>query len=162
MGIAILSWLLAIPLLGLATGLRSMTPMAVLCWYANLGYLPVDATWASWTTRLSVAIGLTVLAIGEIVADKFPWVPDRVSPGPLIWRLLLGGLAGSIAATSLNGAGIEGVLLGVVGAAVGAFGGFMVRRDLSEKFMCHDWQIAVGEDLLAVICSIYAMHVLTA
>jgi len=38
--IAILSWLLAIPLLGVTTGLRAMTPMAVLCWFAYLGYLP--------------------------------------------------------------------------------------------------------------------------
>src|SRR6185312_11380030 len=52
MAIAMMSWLLAIPLLGFTTGLRSLTPMAVLCWYAYLEYLPVSGTWAEWTGRL--------------------------------------------------------------------------------------------------------------
>jgi uncharacterized membrane protein len=161
MAIAIISWLIAIPLLGVATGLRSMTPMAVLCWYAYVGYLPVDGTWAAWTGRLSVAIALTVLAVGELVADKFPGIPDRTSPGPLIWRFILGGLAGAIAATAMNGPGIEGVLLGVLGAALGAFGGFMVRRDLREKFQCDDWMVAVGEDVSAIVLAMFALHVIT-
>src|SRR5450631_1487271 len=124
MAIAMLSWLLAIPLLGLATGLRSMTPMAVLCWFAYFGYLPVDGTWAAWTAHLWVAILWTVLAVGELIGDKLPRVPDRTSAGPLIWRLILGGAAGSIAAMAMNGSGLEGVLLGVLGALLGAFGGF--------------------------------------
>jgi uncharacterized membrane protein len=161
MGIAIMSWLLAIPLLGVATGLRSMTPMAVLCWYAYFSYLPVDDTWALWTSRLTVAILFTVLALGEYVGDKMPWIPSRISLGPLIARLVLGGLAGSVAATAMNGPGIEGVLLGVLGAALGAFGGFMVRRDLSERFQCADWKVAVTEDLTAILLAVFAMHVIT-
>ena len=161
MAIAILSWLLAIPLLGVATGLRSLTPMAVLCWFAYLGYLPVDGTWASWTGRLSVAVVLTVLAVGELVADKFPWIPNRTAPGPLIWRLVLGGLAGSITATAMDGPGLEGVLLGVVGAGLGAFGGFMIRHDLRETFLCADWPVAVAEDVITVFFAIVAMHVVT-
>src|ERR1039458_6047953 len=47
MAVAMMSLLIAIPLLGLTTGLRSMTPMALICWYAVLGYLPVDGTWAA-------------------------------------------------------------------------------------------------------------------
>jgi uncharacterized membrane protein len=161
MGIEILSWLIAIPLLGVATGMRSMTPMAVLCWFAYLGNLSMEGTWAAWTGRRYVAIVLTVLAVGELVADKLPKIPARISFAPLIWRFLLGGLAGSIAATSLNGPGVEGVLLALGGVAVGAFGGYMVRRDLGEKFACVDWPVAIAEDLMAVVFSIYALHVIT-
>jgi uncharacterized membrane protein len=161
MAIAMLSWLLAIPLLGLTTGLRSMTPMAVLCWYAHFGYLPVDGTWASWTARLWVAILFTVLAVGELVADKLPRTPSRISAGPLVWRLILGGVAGSIAATAMQGPGLEGVLLGVVGAVLGAFAGFMIRRDLPVKLACADWQVAVAEDAFAILCAIFSMHVVT-
>ena len=161
MAIAILSWMLAIPLLGLTTGLRSMTPMAVLCWYAHLDYLPVDGTWAAWTARLPVAIAFTVLALGELVADKFPGMPNRTAPGPLLWRLVLGGVAGSATATAMAGPGIEGVLLGVLGALLGAFGGFMVRRDLCEKFQCSDWMVAVLEDAFAIGGAIYALRVVT-
>jgi uncharacterized membrane protein len=159
--IAILSWLLAIPLLGVTTGLRALTPIAVLCWFSYLGYLPVDGTWAAWTGRLAVAIVVTLLALGEIVADKLPRTPDRIAAGPLMARLILGGLIGSIAATAMAGPGLEGVLLGVLGAALGAFGGYMIRRDMVERIGCPDWKVALAEDLIAVACAGFAMHVVT-
>jgi uncharacterized membrane protein len=161
MAIAMMSWLLAIPLLGVATGLRSMTPMAVLCWFARLGYLPVDGTWAAWTAKLSVAIGFTVLAVGELIADKLPRTPNRTAPGPLLARAVLGGLAGSIAATAMDGSGLEGVLLAVVGAVLGAFAGFMIRRDLVQKMGCPDWQVAVMEDVVTIAAAVFSLHVIT-
>jgi uncharacterized membrane protein len=161
MAIAMMSWLLAIPLLGLTTGLRSMTPMAVICWFAHLGYLPVDGTWASWTASTAAVAIFTVLAVGELIADKLPRTPNRTAVGPLVWRLILGGLAGAIAATSMQGPGIEGVLLGVVGALAGAFAGFMIRRNLVEQIDCADWKIAVVEDLVAIFGAVFALHVIT-
>jgi uncharacterized membrane protein len=160
MAVQIMSWLLAIPLLGLATGLRTLTPMAVLCWYAYATYLPVDGTWAQWTQKLWVAILFTVLAVGEYVGDKLPKTPNRIAPMPLLARLVFGGLVGSIAATALNGSGLEGVLLGVVGAGLGAFGGFMVRRELVEMTGFPDWQIAVMEDVFTLLCAGFALHVI--
>jgi uncharacterized membrane protein len=159
--IAMLSWLLAIPLLGLTTGLRAMTPMAVLCWFAYLGYLPVQNTWAAWTASVAAVAAFTVLALAECVADKFPRTPDRISATPLMTRLVFGGMIGSIAATAMAGPGLEGVLLGVVGAALGAFAGFMIRRDLVERIGCPDWMVALVEDLIAVACAGFAMHVVT-
>ena len=161
MAIAMMSWLIAIPLLGLATGLRTMTPIAVICWYAYVGYLPVDDTWATWAARLGVAIVFTVLALGELIGDKLPKTPDRISPFPLLARLVFGGMCGSIAATAISGPGIEGVLLGVLGALLGAFGGFMVRRRLCERFECADWKVAVCEDAIAILFAVFAMHIIT-
>lgn len=162
MAVAMLSWMLAIPLLGFTTGLRSLTPMAILSWYAWLEYLPVTGTWAEWCGRLSVAIILTVLAVGELIGDKLPRIPNRTSPGPLLFRLFLGGLAGAISATALNGSGVEGVLLGAVGALLGTFAGFMVRRDLVEKIGCKDWHIAAVEDAITILFATFALHVITA
>jgi uncharacterized membrane protein len=154
-------WLLAISLLGFATGLRSMTPMAVLCWFAYLGYLPVSGTWAGWTARLAVAIGFTVLALGEYVGDKLPRTPNRTSPGPLVVRVVLGGLAGAISATAMHGAWLEGALLGALAAVVGAFAGFMLRRAIVEKLGSADWPIALVEDLSAILAALFALHVIT-
>jgi uncharacterized membrane protein len=161
MAIQIISWMLAIPLLGLTTGLRAMTPIAVLCWFAYLGYLPVQGTWASWTAHLAVAIVFTLCALGEIVNDKLARTGNRTAPGPLTARMVFGGLVGSIAATAMRGPGLEGVLLGVVGATLGAFAGFMIRRDLVERLGCADWLVAVAEDLFTVFCAVFAMHVVT-
>ena len=160
MAFEIMSWLIAIPMLGFATGLRSMTPMAVLCWFAYAGQLSAD--WAPWISHLSLAIIFTVLAVAELIADKMPWIPDRVSPAALIWRILLAGFAGAIAATSMQGPGLEGVLLGLVGALIGTFGGYMLRRELVQNLDCKDWHIALSEDLVAIVAAIYALRVISA
>jgi uncharacterized membrane protein len=161
MAVAMMSWLVALPLLGIATGLRAMTPMAVLCWFAHLGYLPVQGTWAAWTARLGVAILFTVLALGEYVGDKLPRTPNRTAPGPLLARAVLGGLAGSICATAMHGAGLEGVVLAVAGALVGSFAGFMIRREVVQKLACADWPIALVEDISAILAALFALHVIT-
>ena len=161
MAVQVISWLLAIPLLGVTTGLRSMTPMALVCWYAYLGWLPVDGTWAAWTAHLWVAIAMTLLAVGELIGDKLPRIPDRTATGPLLFRLIMAGAAGSIAASAMNGPGLEGVLLGVLGALLGAFGGFMLRRDLVEQMDCKDWHVALAEDAITILGAGFALHVVT-
>ena len=86
MTILVLTWLVAIPLLGVVTGLRTMTPMAVLCWFAYTTDLPVQGTWAFWTAKLVSVIIFTVLAAGEYFGDKLPRTPNRTDPGPLAAR----------------------------------------------------------------------------
>jgi uncharacterized membrane protein len=53
------------------------------------------------------------------------------------------------------------VVLGVVGAALGAFVGFMMRRDLVQKLEVGDWPVAFGEDLFAIILAAFSLHVIT-
>lgn len=161
MAMEVIAWLIALPLLGTVAGLRTMTPIAILCWFAYLGKLPLDGGWDAWAAKLPAAIIFTVLAVGELIADKYPWIPARVSLGPAITRLLIGGLIGAIVADGLNGPGLEGVILGVLGAMVGTYGGFLVRRDLVQKLGFKDWQIALLEDLFAITSAVLAMGVVT-
>jgi uncharacterized membrane protein len=161
MAMTILTWLIAIPLLGMVTGMRSMTAMAVLCWFAYRGDLSLDGTWASWAGKLTTAVIFTVLALGELVADKLPKTPSRTAPGPLLVRVVMGGLIGAIVAAGLNGSGIEGVILGVVGALIGSFGGFVVRREIVLRQGCRDWPVALAEDATAILSAVLAMGVVT-
>lgn len=162
---AVMSWVLAIPLLGMMTGLRTMTPIAVVCWFAYFGsdggHLPLGGTWAFWAGKLVTAIVFTVLAVGEYVGDKRPRTPNRTAPGPLLSRIAFGGLVGAIAATGAKGSLAEGVLLGAVGALAGSFLGYHLRKYLVEWSGRPDWNIAVLEDAFALLVSIYAMGVVT-
>ncbi len=79
MTMTMLAWLVALPLLGVVTGMRTFVPMAVLCWFAYRGNLPVDGTWAAWTGHLVTAIIFSLLAIGEIMGDKLPKAPNRTN-----------------------------------------------------------------------------------
>ena len=161
MAMAMLTWLIAIPLLGVVTGMRTMTAMAVLCWFAYRGDLSLDDTWATWAGKLTTAIIFTVLAVGELVADKLPKTPNRTAPFPLLARVILGGLVGAIVAAGLNGSEFEGVILGVGGALIGAFGGFLVRREIVIRLGCKDWPVALAEDASAIICAVFAMGIVT-
>ena len=161
MALAVMSWILAIPLLGAVTGLRSMMSMAVLCWYVYTGHLVLDGSWDAWATKLPTVILFTVLAVGELIADKLPRTPNRTSPGPLLMRIVMGGLVGALVADGLNGPGFEGVFLGVVGALVGAFGGFLIRREVVERGNGSDWPVAVVEDAIAIGCAVLAMGIIT-
>jgi uncharacterized membrane protein len=161
MAMAMLTWLIAVPLLGLVTGMRSMTAMAVLCWFAYRGDLSLDGTWAAWAAKLVTAIAFTLLALGELVADKLPKTPNRTALGPLIARVIFGGLVGAIVAAGLNGSEFEGVILGVGGALIGAFGGFLIRRELVLRLGCEDWPVAVAEDVSAIVFAVFAMGVVT-
>jgi uncharacterized membrane protein len=49
----------------------------------------------------------------------------------------------------------------VVGAALGAFVGFMMRRDLAQKLEVGDWPVAFAEDLFAIILAVFSLHVIT-
>lgn len=162
MAMQVIAWLIALPLLGVVTGLRTFVPMAVLCWFSYLGYLPVKGDWPFWTAKLSAALVFTILAACEIAADKQPWMPDRTRLGSVLAKLALGGLTGAIVANSLNGAEIEGVILGALGVLVGTYTGFLVRREIVRKGQCKDWQAAVIEDAIAIGCAIFAMGVVTA
>jgi uncharacterized membrane protein len=162
MAMAVMAWIVAIPLLGAATGMRTFTPMAVICWFAYAGYVPLDGTWAFWVAKLVTAVVFTVLALGELVGDKLPRTPDRTSMGPLLARILFGGLAGGIVAASLNGSEFEGVILGVGGALVGAFGGHLIRREIVLRSGSKDWPVAVAEDLITVGFAVLALGIVTA
>lgn len=161
MAVAILAWVVAIPILGGMTGLRSMTPMAILCFFAYRGHLMVDGTWGEWAGRPVSVIVFMVLAVGELIADKLPMTPNRTAPFPLFARVCFGGLVGALAATGLHGSAIEGIFLGAGSALVGAFLGFHLRRDLVQERGLPAIGVALIEDGIAVGLSILAMGIVT-
>jgi uncharacterized membrane protein len=157
----VLSWLVAIPLLGFVTGLRTVTPMAVLCWFAYAGALSLEGTWASWAGKLPAVILFTILAIVEIAFDKHPKTPNRINVAPMTARLIFGGVVGSIVAAGLNGSGLEGTMLGVLGAIAGTICGYFFRKEIIERTQYEDWQIAVAEDALAIGLALFALGIIT-
>jgi uncharacterized membrane protein len=83
-------------------------------------------------------IVFTLCALGEYVVDTLPSTPSRTTPGPLIARIVFGGLVGALAAHAVIEPAAGGVIFGVIGALIGAFGGVRVRMY---------WSQALGKDL---------------
>ena len=159
--VQVLTWLMAIPLLGFIAGIRTMTPMAAICWFAWAGQLPVDGTWAWWCGKLPVAIAFTLLALLEYTADKRSWIHNPVHPAILITRYFFGGLAGAIVASGLNASGVEGVILGVLGALAGAASSHFLRTEVIPRVNCRRWQIILAEDIIVIAATIVSMGIIT-
>jgi uncharacterized membrane protein len=161
MTLQVLIWVVAIPLLGFITGMRSMTPLAVISWFAWLGLLPVTDDWCWWCAKLPVAVGFTLLAAAEYAADKLGYSPPPTRPSVLIIRVFLGGLAGAIVAAGLDASGIEGTILGILGALVGSFCAYQLRHQLTSRLGCKTWYVTVSEDIFAVACAILCLGIIT-
>ena len=153
---------IATPLLGVSGGLRSFTPLAVMAWFAYLGKLPVTGTWAYWV-RHPATVGITTAAaLGEFVGDKLPNTPNRTAPVALFGRLALGSLVGAIVATAFRRPIVGGIAMGAAGAAAGTYGGFYLRKGLTEGTGLPDLPVALSGDAAAVTLAIRSLARLTA
>jgi len=137
-------------LLGCVDGLRSLTPPALVCWAARLGWLHFDGTRLAFVNRRSTLIIFTVLAVGELIADKLPKTPARTAPLGLIARIFFGGACGLAIATSTGTSLFISVLLGAMGGVVGAFSGYHTRRYIVSTVHAPDFAVAAAEDVLAI------------
>jgi uncharacterized membrane protein len=88
-------------------------------------------------------------AAGELIADKFPFMPSRLGPGGLGARLISGGLCGRALARRYDGSGTVGLLLGALAAAGSAWTGYTIRHELTERGV-PDFLVAICEDSLAL------------
>lgn len=136
--------------IGVIAGLRSLTAPAAVAWAAHLNWLDLHGSRLSFLGS-SVTVGIvTLLAIGELIADKLPATPSRTSAVPLIARIVTGGLCGAaICAAGGATVGVGGGL-GAVGGVVGAYGGYFARHGLVMNAKLPDRMVAVAEDLIAI------------
>ena len=144
-------------LLGVATGMRSMTPIAVVCWFAWRGQLNVHDTWAFWAGNIISVVVFGLAAVGEYIGDTLPKAPNRTSLFPAAGRIIFGALCGAIVASAYLQPIAGGIVFGGVGAVVGTWGGLYARRALSGRLR-HDLPVALFGSALAVILSVVAVR----
>lgn len=135
-------------LIGIVAGLRAMTAPAAVSWAARLGWLRLAPTGLAFLGYMFTPWILTVMALGELVADQLPTTPSRKLPAPLGARILSGGLCGA-AIGAANDALVIGVIAGVIGAVIGTFGGYAFRTRLAAAFG-RDRPAALVEDAVAI------------
>jgi uncharacterized membrane protein len=140
-------------LLGVLSGARSMTPLAMLALYRDRPSL--DGAWKGWPVLRSPAgrAVLVLAAVGELVADKLPLTPARTKPLPLSGRVVTGAVAGAAVAT-LSGPGgwRSGAVLGAVGGVIGSFAGTYLRSGGAATGL-PDLVFALVEDAATIACS---------
>ncbi len=147
-------------LIGAATGLRTMTGLAVISWSAHVGWIDLSGSALALLGSMPALVVLTAGAIGEYVADKLPQTGKRTAPGPLIARTVCGGLCGAAVDLAVGQPWIFGAALAAIGAVLGSFAGYYARVGLVRKLQAADIVIALPEDLLAIGLSTMAILLL--
>jgi uncharacterized membrane protein len=143
--------LLLAVVIGIVAGLRSLTAPALVSWAAHLGWLNLQGTPLAFMGS-TVAVGIfTLLAIVELVGDVMPKTPARTTPVPLIARIVMGGLSAACLYAAAGQSLVVGAVLGAIGAVIGTYAGYHIRKALVNGLKVKDIMIALPEDIVAIV-----------
>lgn len=140
--------------LGILSGGRSATPLAVMA--LNHDRSALKGSWQDWKV-FSTPLGrgmLVASAVGELIGDKLPKTPNRISPTALVGRVASGALVGAaLGTTGKRDLRIEGAILGGIGAIVGSFVGWAARKAVGATGL-PDPVVALAEDAATIAGSV--------
>jgi uncharacterized membrane protein len=127
-------------------------------WAAYLHWINLAGTpLAFMGSPITVGI-FTLLAMVELVSDVLPKTPPRTAPPGLIARIIMGGLSGACIYAAAAATPIMGAVLGIVGALIGTYGGYHIRRALDNGLKVKDIFIAIPEDIVAFVLAYYIVR----
>jgi uncharacterized membrane protein len=141
-------------LIGFATGLRSLTPLAVICWAAHAGWLQFAPSTLAFVGKWPTVTIFTLLAAAELLADKLPQTPPRTKAVGLTARMILGCVCGVLISVACSGHMALAVVAGFLGAIIGTFAGYHARHLLALRAHLPDFVVALTEDVIAIAGSL--------
>lgn len=142
-------------LVGVVAGLRTLTPLAIVSWCAHLGVLDLSNRPLSFMGNKYIALIFTVMAIGELIADKLPMTPSRKEPPAFAARIISGCVTGATVG-SANQMLLVGAICGLVGAVAGTLGGAAMRAKLAAAFH-RDLPAALLEDVVGLATALLVL-----
>ena len=118
--------------MGLLAGMRSAAAPALASHILSEHKGPVFRRHPiSFLSTIAVADMLKVMAVGEFLADKLPFTPNRTKPISIAVRCLSGALAGAAIYRVSGKKALTGALLGGLVAGASTYASFYLRRALS-------------------------------
>ncbi|MGB6985101.1 MAG: hypothetical protein WBD74_03895 [Candidatus Aquilonibacter sp.] len=118
--------------LGVASGLRTFTPLAAV-------FIRQGSIWG-------IVLGLA--AIGEYILDLMPNTPARTGVVGLTARIISGAVGGWFLAAMHGGQGIYGAIAGIIGALIGTYAGYAARIEAIKRIGAYP--AAIVGDLIAI------------
>jgi uncharacterized membrane protein len=91
----------------------------------------------------------TVAAVGELAADKTPYIGSRLEAGPLAGRVVAGAICGALVASERTGSAPLGFVVGGIAAFASAHLFYHLRRTSTELGI-PDFAFALAEDSAAL------------
>jgi len=143
--------------LGAVSGMRSMMAPAVISWAARRSGLDLESSPFSAFRGQGIGRTAAALVLGEMVADKTPFVPNRTDPGALLTRAISGGAAGAAVFQARRRSLIVGALVGAAAAVGATYATYHLRRKAGEYFQVSDRVVALVEDGIALAAGLVAV-----
>ena len=134
--------------MGAVAGMRSISAPAIATQIVRSGPLGAGNRQLAFLNRSATARSIAVAAIGELVADKLPFLPKRTKAPSLVWRVLSGALSGAAICAAKKRSAVAGAFLGAAAAAGATYGTYELRRWAGEHFDIPDPVVAIVEDVL--------------
>jgi uncharacterized membrane protein len=143
--------------LGTCAGLRSLIAPTAIAWAAQFTLGELRQTSLSFLAAPATAYIFTALACAELVGDKLPFTPSRLTLGPLVGRVVMGALCGMALLAAIHQPMPLGGMAGGLGAGAGAYVGYHVRRMLTVRLKLPDFVVALAEDAVAIAGAAYVV-----
>lgn len=144
-------------LMGVASGMRSLASPAIVSQLAKSGLAPVNHSALGFLNSPVTAKTAAIMAIGEVITDKLPFIPKRTQTPSLVFRAISGAASGAAVTSARKRSVLWGALIGAAAAIGATYGAYHARRWAAEKFDVPDPIIAVLEDALVVGCGVLAL-----
>lgn len=135
-----------------------MTAPALVSWAAYLGWINLSNTPLAFLGYAATPYIVSLLAIGELIADKLPSTPSRKAPPGFIARIVLGTLSGYALSLGIGQSAVIGAVLGCVGGIAGTLGGYEARTRLVRRLKARDVVIALFEDVVAIAVGLFVVY----
>lgn len=137
--------------LGAVAGMRAMSAPALLSHFISKSNQPLsEDAMVDFLQTSNLSTILKGLALAEIIADKLPKAPDRISLPSLLVRTMSGAVVGATLSEPGGERKIVGAFLGGIGAIAASFTFFYLRKKVVHTTGLPDATIAIAEDVLAI------------
>ena len=125
-----------------------MAAPAIVSRLASSGLLPLEESQIGFLTNPTASKATAILAAGEALADKLPFIPTRTQAVPLIGRAISGAVSGAAFSTGKKRSALFGALCGLAAAIGATYGAFKLRQLAGQRLHIPDTITAVAEDAL--------------
>jgi uncharacterized membrane protein len=94
-----------------------------------------------------------VMASGEVIGDKMPFVMDRIKPGSVTGRMASGAIAGGSIYEAAGENSVIGLITGAVAALAATFATFYVRNAIVKSTKIIDPFAGAAEDAIMIVAA---------
>jgi uncharacterized membrane protein len=143
--------------LGAVSGMQSMMAPAVITWAANRSGLDLESTPFSAFKGPGIGSTAAALVLGELVAPKTPFPPNRANSNVLLSRAVSGGAAGAAVFKARKQNIFLGAAVGALAAVGAVYISYYARKKAASHFNVSDRTVALWEDGIAIGAGLIAV-----